>query len=317
MAVCRWSPSSPDRRRGGRESRGHGACSSRRRSSRPHRAPTVRTRTDRDDVRAERAMAAAAVVGGDDDDDRTRTAPRPGPTTASSGSSSWVFLLAATTIVARHRPVAAEPGGDLRAAGARRRVRPGHPRPAAGDRARAPRSSCVEGSVAITVATLLVALTGGVDSPFFFIVPADRRWGGPRRTADHHARAGRDRGPRLPAGRRPRLAAGRRSRCRVTIATVGINLTAMILLAYVAMVIAREQRRSRDAAIRLSTIDPLTTLFNRGFFFAALEREIARSARSGPRVLPADDGSRRAQDHQRPARPLPRRPRAARRRRRS
>ena len=69
--------------------------------------------------------------------------------------------------------------------------------------------------------------------------------------------------------------------CRATTATVGINLTAMILLAYVAMVIAREQRRSRDAAIRLSTIDPLTALFNRGFFFAALEREIARSARSG------------------------------------
>ena len=55
----------------------------------------------------------------------------------------------------------------------------------------------------------------------------------------------------------------------------------MILLAYVAMVIAREQRRARDAAIRLSTIDPLTGLFNRSFFFAAIEREIARSARSG------------------------------------
>jgi diguanylate cyclase (GGDEF)-like protein len=67
----------------------------------------------------------------------------------------------------------------------------------------------------------------------------------------------------------------------VTIATVGINLTAMILLAYIAMVIAREQRSSRDAAIRLSTIDPLTGLFNRTFFFAAVEREIARSARSG------------------------------------
>ena len=66
-----------------------------------------------------------------------------------------------------------------------------------------------------------------------------------------------------------------------TVATVGINLTAMILLAYVAMVIARQQRSTRDAAIRLSTIDPLTSLFNRGFFFAALEREIARSARSG------------------------------------
>jgi diguanylate cyclase (GGDEF)-like protein len=63
-------------------------------------------------------------------------------------------------------------------------------------------------------------------------------------------------------------------------ATVGVNLTALILLAYAAMVIAREQRRTRDAAVRLSTVDPLTGLFNRGFFFAAIEREIARSARS-------------------------------------
>jgi diguanylate cyclase (GGDEF)-like protein len=47
------------------------------------------------------------------------------------------------------------------------------------------------------------------------------------------------------------------------------------------MVIARAQRRARDAAIRLSTVDSLTGLFNRTFFFAAIEREIARSARSG------------------------------------
>ena len=60
-----------------------------------------------------------------------------------------------------------------------------------------------------------------------------------------------------------------------------VNLIALVLLVYVAMVIAREQRRPRDAAIRLSTIDPLTGLFNRAFFFAAIEREIARSARSG------------------------------------
>jgi diguanylate cyclase (GGDEF)-like protein len=47
------------------------------------------------------------------------------------------------------------------------------------------------------------------------------------------------------------------------------------------MVVAREQRASRDAAIRLSTIDPLTGLFNRTFFFTAVDREIARSHRSG------------------------------------
>ena len=66
----------------------------------------------------------------------------------------------------------------------------------------------------------------------------------------------------------------------VTVAMVGINLTALVLLAYVATVIAREQRRARDAAVRLSTVDPLTGLFNRTFFFAAVDREIARSLRS-------------------------------------
>jgi diguanylate cyclase (GGDEF)-like protein len=35
--------------------------------------------------------------------------------------------------------------------------------------------------------------------------------------------------------------------------------------------------------VRLSTIDPLTALSNRGHFFAALEREISRSARTGRR----------------------------------
>jgi diguanylate cyclase (GGDEF)-like protein len=53
-----------------------------------------------------------------------------------------------------------------------------------------------------------------------------------------------------------------------------------VLLAYVATVIAREQRTARDAAVRLSTVDPLTGLFNRTFFFAAVDREIARSLRS-------------------------------------
>jgi diguanylate cyclase (GGDEF)-like protein len=135
----------------------------------------------------------------------------------------------------------------------------------------------VEGSVAITFATLLVLLTGGNDSPFFFTFPLIV--GGaalvvtPRVTLALatiaslgylFAVAAPGSGPIAP----------------VVIAKVGINLTALILLAYVAMVIAREQRRSRDAAIRLSTIDPLTGLFNRTFFFAAVDREIARSARS-------------------------------------
>ena len=135
----------------------------------------------------------------------------------------------------------------------------------------------VEGSVAITFATLLVLLTGGQDSPFFFTFPLIV--GGaalvvsPRVTfalaavaslAYLFAIASPVSAPLTP----------------IVIAKVGINLTALVLLAYVATVIATEQRRSRDAAIRLSTIDPLTGLFNRTFFFAAVDREIARSARS-------------------------------------
>jgi diguanylate cyclase (GGDEF)-like protein len=140
-----------------------------------------------------------------------------------------------------------------------------------------PAKFVVEGSVAITFATLLVLLTGGHESPFFFTFPL--LVGGaalvvsPRVTFALAAIAslGYILAISVP---------GDGSIAKVTVATVGINLTALVLLAYVAMVIAREQRRARDAAIRLSTIDPLTGLFNRTFFFAAVDREIARSARS-------------------------------------
>ncbi len=141
-----------------------------------------------------------------------------------------------------------------------------------------PAKFVIEGSVAITFATLLVVLTGREESPFFFVFPLIV--GGaalvvsPRVTLAL-ATVGSlgylvalTAGPDNPLGPE-------------TVAVVGINLTALILLAYVAMVIAREQRRARDAAIRMSTVDPLTGLFNRTFFFAAVEREIARSARSG------------------------------------
>ena len=136
----------------------------------------------------------------------------------------------------------------------------------------------LEGSVAVTFATLLVVLTGRDASPFFFTFPLIV--GGAALVVT----------PRVTFG----LAAaasvayifaiappGSGGLPPMTVAIVAINITALILLAYVAMVIAREQRRARDAAIRLSTIDNLTGLFNRTFFFAAVEREIARSARSG------------------------------------
>jgi len=142
-----------------------------------------------------------------------------------------------------------------------------------------PAKFVVEGSVAITVATLLVALTGGQSSPFFFAFPLIV--GGaalvvsPLITVALTGAAALGYVLAVLAGSPPD------SIGPATAATVGVNLTALILLAYVAMVIARAQRRSRDAAIRLSTVDSLTGLFNRTFFFAAIDREIARSARSG------------------------------------
>ena len=142
-----------------------------------------------------------------------------------------------------------------------------------------PAKFVVEGSVAITVATLLVALTGGVASPFFFAFPLIV--GGaalvvaPPITVALAAAASLGYVLAVVAGS-PSDSLG-----PATVAIVVVNLTALILLAYVAMVIARAQRRTRDAAIRLSTVDSLTGLFNRSFFFAAMDREIARSARSG------------------------------------
>jgi diguanylate cyclase (GGDEF)-like protein len=135
----------------------------------------------------------------------------------------------------------------------------------------------VEGSVAITFATFLVLLTGGDQSPFFFTFPLIV--GGAALVVS----------PRVTTGLAAVATLGYLLAVAVpdnrlitpsAVAIVGINLTALILLAYVAMVIAREQRGARDAAIRLSTIDSLTGLFNRNYFFTAVDREIARSARS-------------------------------------
>jgi diguanylate cyclase (GGDEF)-like protein len=141
-----------------------------------------------------------------------------------------------------------------------------------------PAKFIVEGSVAITFATLLVMFTGREASPFFFVFPMIVAGAAlvvsARVTVALAAAASLGYLTALLLGSPTGLSPA-------SLATVGINLSALILLAYVAMVIAREQRRARDAAIRLSTVDPLTSLFNRTFFFAAVEREIARSARSG------------------------------------
>ncbi len=227
-------------------------------------------------VRPDQVLAAAAVIGGSEDDPN-------GPDSTTRAYDrivrvvGWVFILATLVIVgvsglwpenqAAILALLAMAGLFLLVV---HDILPASILGAA--------KFVVEGSVAVTVATLLVALTGGVTSPFFFTYPLIV--GGaalvvsPSITVALTATASLGYVLAAVLGSPPGLSPS------AAAATLGINLTALILLAYAAMVIAREQRRTRDAAVRLSTIDPLTGLFNRGFFFAALEREIARSARS-------------------------------------
>ncbi len=226
----------------------------------------------------ERMMAEAAVTGGEDEPSGDGVPVRTYDRVVRI--VSWVFLLTTTIIVAVSGLWApSQPAILTLLALAGLFVLVIHdlmPSPVLGAA-----KFIVEGSVAITVATLLVALTGGVESPFFFIYPLIV--GGAALVVSPPITVGLAAAASVgyvlavvvgtpPGGVGP-----------LATAVVGTNLVAMLLLAYAAMVIAREQRRSRDAAIRLSTVDPLTSLFNRALLFAALEREIARSARSGRR----------------------------------
>jgi diguanylate cyclase (GGDEF)-like protein len=135
----------------------------------------------------------------------------------------------------------------------------------------------IEATVGILFITLLVTLTGNASSPFFFLFPllvggialisrpvvalaltfeAACAFVIAALAGPIEGQAGRDAGVR-----------------------VAVNMTALILLTYSCMVIARVQRQTRDAAVRLSTLDPLTDLYNRAFLFNAVDREIQRGRR--------------------------------------
>lgn len=232
---------------------------------------------DRRDAANEQALAVAAVVGGSDG----ATGADGVPTRAYDRVVrivSWTFLVATTVIVlVSGLWPEAQPAILALMLIAAIFVLVVHD--LLPERLLGPLKFPLEGSVAITVATMLVALTGGAASPFFFTFPLIV--GGAALVVTPPVTVALAAISTLAYLLAVALGSPAAVTSATTVAIVGVNLTAMILLAYAAMVIAREQRRSRDAAIHLSTIDPLTGLFNRGFFFAALEREIARSTRSG------------------------------------
>jgi diguanylate cyclase (GGDEF)-like protein len=134
-----------------------------------------------------------------------------------------------------------------------------------------------EGSAAIVFLTMLVVLTGNWSSPFFFLYPllvgATALIAAPAVTLLLTVEA-------VVAYTAAALTGHIDSANLVEVLTrIGINLTALVLLAYAGLVIARVQRRTRDAAIRLSTVDSLTDLYNRAFLFNAVEHEIERARR--------------------------------------
>jgi diguanylate cyclase (GGDEF)-like protein len=130
---------------------------------------------------------------------------------------------------------------------------------------------------ALAFGAVLIYLTGGFGSPFAFVFPLIVGGAslviGPWPTLGLALTAS---GAYVVAA-----AAGGRAPTALEVIAVAVNLTGLFLLAGIGAVVGREQRRSRDAALRLSATDTLTDLYNRTYFFAALEREIARSERSG------------------------------------
>ncbi len=145
-----------------------------------------------------------------------------------------------------------------------------------------PWQRAIGGLIRVGFGGLLVALTGGALSPFFFALPLLVVGAAvvvrPSVTLALTACAGV---VYLAAVIAANAISGTGDLSSLALATAGVNLTALCLVAYVGMAIGREQRRAREVANRRATVDPLTGLRTRPFLFDALERELARSQRTG------------------------------------
>jgi len=137
----------------------------------------------------------------------------------------------------------------------------------------------VEAVIVLVFVTLLIAMTGGHDSPYFF---------GYILLVGAAAMSASDIGAAVLAVISSLayvgavlLDAGNAPLTEVGLGQVAFNLIAIALIMYVASVIGREQRRARDEALRLSRHDSLTGLHSRDYFTTELEQEILRAARSG------------------------------------
>jgi diguanylate cyclase (GGDEF)-like protein len=140
-----------------------------------------------------------------------------------------------------------------------------------------PIRALVQALAALTFASLLVFLTGGYQSPFFFTFPL--LVGGAALVVAPLAALGL--AALATAGSLASASLSSGLPTPIQVVATAVNLTGMFLLTYIASAVGREQHRARDAALRMSALDSLTGLYNRPYFFAAAAREIARSERSG------------------------------------
>ncbi|HUR16619.1 MAG TPA: diguanylate cyclase [Candidatus Limnocylindrales bacterium] len=137
----------------------------------------------------------------------------------------------------------------------------------------------LEAGSAVAFLTMLLILTGGQESAYFFgyilLLGAGSLWAsglGPvvlaLVTSVSYLFA-------------VVIASGRALENPEAIGRVAFNLVALALVTYIAAVIGREQRRAREEALRLSRFDPMTTLHSRSYYESAVEQEILRAARTG------------------------------------
>jgi diguanylate cyclase (GGDEF)-like protein len=137
----------------------------------------------------------------------------------------------------------------------------------------------LEAALVLVFVTVLIAMTGGVNSPYFFgyllLVGAaalsTSEFGGVALAVTSSIAY-------LGA---VVVGSGGAALEPEDLAVIAFNLIAIALVMYVAAVIGREQRRAREEALRLSRFDSLTRLHSRDYFMAELEQEILRATRTG------------------------------------
>ncbi len=194
--------------------------------------------------------------------------------------ATWVFLFAATTIVLvtdlwtdrKVQILVVLAATALASLVLRRLIRGWVPEVA---------MLAIEGAVGLVFAGMLIALTGGALSPFSFLVPLIVVGAALVVTPGVALLLTAGAGAVYLAAIAIAAAGTPGEPSALAVATAGINLAALCLVAYVGMAIGREQRRAREDAHRLATEDPLTGLRTRPSLFGSLERELARSSRTG------------------------------------